>query len=98
MSVIVEYNDKAVQSEHPGASAKEKPLYQKEWDELNDSQKIERMREYVKNSLGRIDGLRNTVDKLENHVHNEKGEMLIPYVNRYGYESAEKIGSTKNYF
>jgi predicted RNase H-like nuclease (RuvC/YqgF family) len=81
----------------------------KEWEELNDSEKIERMREVIKNlqsSLSRVERSNNSLRiKLSQHGHNDKGEPVeIKKIERYD-DSLGDCGvvcgsslSTKNYF
>ena len=67
-------------------------LQGKEWDELMLDQKIERMREVVKqqnsvinNTLDRLDWI---VNKLEKHSHKKSGEIVVPLQKR-GFGGSE---------
>ena len=82
----------------------------KEWEVLSDSEKIERMREIVKNlqsSLSRVERSNNNLRvKLSQHGHNDKGESVeIKKIERYDDSLSDcsnvcGLGplSTKNYF
>jgi len=50
---------------------------EKYWNELSDSEKIERLREQVRNLRVAIIKISNTVYKLKKHSHNDK-QILIP--------------------
>jgi len=52
---------------------------QKFWDELSDSEKIERTREQVKSYQGMQDMLNSRLALLENHTHSSNGEITISY-------------------
>ena len=81
----------------------------KEWEVLNDSEKIERMREIVKglqSQLIRVETSNSNLRlKLSQHGHNDKGEAIeIKKIERYD-DTLNECGlvcgsslSTKNFF
>lgn len=77
----------------------------KMWEDLTDSEKIERMREEVKRTLagfsGRITELNREVQKLKVHSHSG-GEVVVPITRTDGYlgESSccSKRADGKSYF
>lgn len=52
-------------------------MREKYWNELNDSEKIERLREQVRKLREIIIKMSNTVYKLKKHSHDDK-QILIP--------------------
>lgn len=87
------------------ANEKARILRNKGWDELNQDEKMERMRNKIKDnhsSLYRqISDLQRKISQLENHSHKENGDVVVPF-NRYssgaGYGTAKSLGSQKVYF
>lgn len=70
----------------------------KGWNELTDSEKIERMREEVKNLQRSLARANERINKMEVHAHDEDGALFVPY--RYSECGFEKCGndSGKQYF
>lgn len=78
-------------------------LRNKEWDDLTDTQKIERMREIVKSNnqwhARQIRILEKKVNKLSKHDHAD-GKVMVEY-NAYDLESDNCVGEVmgvKNFF
>ena len=72
-----------------------KAYREKEWDELNGQEKIERMRVVVKQQARTIARLIATVDRLEEHSH-AGSEMLVPFSSRRG--QSENLSRGDKYF
>lgn len=51
----------------------------KNWDELSDSEKIERMRMEVKNLQSKCERLERAIVGLRQHQHGADGGILVPY-------------------
>ena len=66
----------------------------KYWNELDDSEKIERMRQEVKHLVNRINTLTEKIDELFDHRHMEDG-TLCKQLERYGLRTAEKVPTAK---
>lgn len=60
------------------------PAREKNWDELNEHESIERMRNVVKVLKHRIKGLEQQVCGLMEHFHNDKGEIAVKLKNNDG--------------
>ncbi len=65
----------------------ERELEQKNWDDITDPQKIERLRKVIKELTARVgreashaNGSRRMLDQ---HSHNETGEVVIPIKSNY---------------
>jgi hypothetical protein len=67
---------------------------EKHWDELNDKEKVTRMREVVKALQFQVEELHRVVSKLEKHSHSESGQLVVPF-ERYG-EGQLTPGALKN--
>jgi len=80
-------------------------LRNKGWEELTQDERMERMRNKVKDnhsSLYRqISDLQKKIGQLENHSHKENGDVVVPF-NRYNSGGdcgiAEALSSQKVYF
>lgn len=82
------------------AIQKNLPCREKYWDELTDTQKIERMRSIVKSMQYQLQTAVATIDKLTNHQHNmQNGEIVVPLKdNRYGAEESPRRFKDDKYF
>jgi len=64
------------------------------WDELNDSEKIERMRRIIKGIEREILYLRRKIELMKNHIHLDNDNLVIKFSNinplEYGYGECEK--------
>ena len=76
---------------------------QKFWKGLNQSEKIERMREVIKRLQDTLSTYHERARRMEQHTHNEKGEAIE--VKKFGYmggsEQAAKmpeVGKDEVYF
>jgi len=80
----------------------EQELRRKEWDELTDKEKIERMRETVKGNISymsnRIRGLENKIAQLEKHGHLNDKVMVEFSRFRDDCDSERTLGSERDYF
>lgn len=75
----------AVGSLSPGA-AKACEAREKYWSEIDDKEKIKRLRQIVKQQQGELRRLSNLVDMLANHEHGKLGQILSPLL-RGGYHT-----------
>jgi len=64
------------ENEKGRATAGSIPGRLKHWSEINDSQRIRRLREQVKFLDARLGDLCNVVEKLQQHEHNSSGEVV----------------------
>ena len=55
------------------------------WDELNDSEKIERMRDEVKRLQNQVKRLSQLTDRLLQHNHSQSGALFVPIEADCGY-------------
>jgi len=64
------------------------------WDELNDSEKIERMRRIIKGIEREILYFRRKIDLMKNHIHLDNDNLVIRFSDinplDYGYGECEK--------
>lgn len=71
---------------------KEREVERKSWDELTDSEKIERIRKFIKNEYQyinrRLSNLESENRKLRKHQHNQEGKVVIEIIDNY-YGSGE---------
>jgi len=49
------------------------------WEELGGGERVERLRAVVKALLREINRLSGSIDTLERHGHDQKGDMTLPY-------------------
>lgn len=62
----------------------EGPRRDKNWDELDDAERVERMREVVKRLQRQVEAQAVVIGRLEEHTHAGDGSLLIPLRNRHG--------------
>lgn len=63
---------------------KSKPMRQKHWSEIDDTRRIERMRDEVRHLKSQNKQLIDSVRVLLNHVHNGDGTPLVPIEPAFG--------------
>lgn len=54
------------------------PMREKNWDELTDSEKIERMRGIVKGFQSQMNRMEESLYSLRYHQHASNGEIVVP--------------------
>lgn len=57
------------------------PMREKNWDELTDSEKIERMRGIIKGFKQQLQGVQERLYPLQNHQHASNGDIVVPLNN-----------------
>ena len=65
-------------------SEQNKPMRQKHWSEIDDTRRIERMRQEVKHLKSQNNELIESVRQLLNHTHDQKGVPVIPINPAFG--------------
>lgn len=75
----------------------EMTMRQQGWDDLPVIEKIERMRQIVKRIDYSVSELRQRIDKLEKHSHQD-GKIVIPLAQEYGGAIGAKMPEGKVYF
>ena len=73
------------------------PKRDKHWEELDEKEKCERLRQQVKNQQRVIDRLSRMVDKLEVHLHVGK-TLVVPIQSSPSGESEQNSRRTAEYF
>jgi hypothetical protein len=53
------------------------PMREKYWSEIDESEKVERIRREVKTLIMRVDRLMNKMERIESHSHLD-GELVVP--------------------
>ena len=66
-----------------------------DWEELSDTQKIERMYSFVKNQKRIIENLKNNVEKLTEHRHGVNGEIFLPFSSSHAMPETGRIREGK---
>ena len=61
---------------------------EKYWEELDDSGKIERLREVIKQQSRSLENATKIVEKLRNHSHSESGRIMVFAFREYGEEES----------
>lgn len=73
----------------------------KDWEELNDSERIDRLREVIKNLQRQVGisqiNIRKMTDNFKNHSHLD-GKIVISYNEYSGNTCVDETNSSSNYF
>ena len=67
---------------------------EKYWSEIDDKEKIERVRNLAKGQMKTIQRLEKELNRIKRHTHNEKGEAIIVETLGYGGGSEMPIERT----
>jgi len=73
-----------------------KPTRQKYWSELDADEKIERMRDVVRDLKESLSGSNKNWDNFRNHKHNKEGEPVVEKRLAYGGDVCERAERKKN--
>jgi hypothetical protein len=67
---------------------------EKNWDELTDSEKVERMRDVVKRQGRHINRLDHIITALQRHQHSVTGDVLVHHLDNraMGESNGSRIG------
>ena len=68
---------------------------EKNWDELDDSQKIERMRSQVKLMRNMLEDVIKNTENLLQHSHGLNGNLLVPILDRNVFDRPNYYSENK---